>query len=138
MEGVEAAHRVGVIHRDLKPENLFVVRGPSGLKRRPRRCSDFGILEAHRARGEEARCEARLTKTGHVVGTPAYMSPEQVRGVTIDARTDVWALSTILYEMLASKTPFDAPNYGALLVSIATGAVRATSIRISSRRISRA
>ena len=118
LEGVEAAHRAGVVHRDLKPENLFVVRGPDG-EAQTTKVLDFGIskLTEHDSKKQDAK---RLTKTGHVVGTPAYMSPEQVRGATIDARTDVWALSTILYEMLANRTPFEAASYGALLVAIAT------------------
>ncbi len=118
LEGVEAAHRAGVVHRDLKPENLFVVRGPDG-EAQTTKVLDFGIskLTENDSKKQDAK---RLTKTGHVVGTPAYMSPEQVRGGAVDARTDVWALSTILYEMLANRTPFEAANYGALLVAIAT------------------
>ncbi len=117
LEGVEAAHRAGVVHRDLKPENLFVVRSASG-EAQTTKVLDFGIskLTENDSRKREAR---KLTKTGHVVGTPTYMAPEQVRGATIDGRTDVWALSTILYEMLSGRAPFDGDNYGALLVAIA-------------------
>ncbi len=117
MEGVEAAHRAGVVHRDLKPENLFVVHSAGG-EALTTKVLDFGIskLSESDSKKREAR---RLTKTGHVVGTPTYMAPEQVRGAAIDHRTDVWALATILYEMLAGRTPFDGDNYGALLVAIA-------------------
>jgi serine/threonine-protein kinase len=117
MEGVEAAHRAGVVHRDLKPENLFVVKDATD-RVMTTKVLDFGISKLTET-DSKRRDSPKLTKTGHVVGTPTYMSPEQVRGALIDARSDVWSLSVILYEMLSGRTPFDAESYGALLVAIA-------------------
>jgi serine/threonine protein kinase len=122
MEGVEAAHRAGVVHRDLKPENLFVAKlaESAGFVTK---VLDFGISKVDESAKSGPRgAQQNLTKTGHVVGTPQYMSPEQVRGAPVDARTDVWALGTILYEMLTGRTPFEAENFGGLLVAIATEA----------------
>jgi serine/threonine protein kinase len=120
MEGVEAAHRAGVVHRDLKPENLFVAKLTDGGT--VTKVLDFGISKLDESARSGTRSPQNLTKTGHVVGTPQYMSPEQVRGAAVDARTDVWALGTILYEMLTARTPFEAENFGGLLVAIATEA----------------
>ena len=88
------AHAEGVVHRDIKPENVL-------LSGRQAIVADFGIARAIGAAGDE-----RLTDTGLSVGTPAYMSPEQASGGTVDARTDVYALGCILYEMLAGEPPF--------------------------------
>ena len=87
------AHRQGVVHRDIKPENLL-------LAGRHAFVADFGIA---RAAGDEAD---HLTLTGVALGTPAYMSPEQASGGAVDARTDVYALGVVLYEMLAGELPF--------------------------------
>ncbi|MEM9193097.1 MAG: protein kinase [Myxococcota bacterium] len=91
--GVAASHRQGVVHRDLKPSNLFL--GNDGWVK----LIDFGIAKVTSA-------HTRLTATGHVLGTPAYLSPEQAHGRPIDAGTDVWALGVVAYEMLTGKQPF--------------------------------
>ncbi|MDB4980833.1 MAG: Protein kinase [Myxococcales bacterium] len=99
-EALEAAHRQGIVHRDLKPDNIWVVvpqHGESFAK-----LLDFGIAKLM---GEgDAKSK---TQTGTMMGTPAYMAPEQCRGEGIDPRTDVYALGCILYEMFARRTPFD-------------------------------
>lgn len=131
MEGVEAAHRAGVVHRDLKPENLFVAKLADGGGT-VTKVLDFGISKVDESARSGSRGPQNLTKTGHVVGTPQYMSPEQVRGAMVDGRTDVWALGTILYEMLTGRTPFEAENFGGLLVAIATEAFTPLYQRIDS------
>ena len=98
-QALDYAHRHGVIHRDVKPENLLLTEDGNTL------VADFGVARAL-AGGEEA-----LTQTGLAVGTPAYMSPEQASGARdLDARTDVYALATVLYEMLAGEPPFAGPT----------------------------
>ncbi len=99
------AHERGVIHRDIKPENIL-------LEGRHAVLADFGVARALM----EARTDTeRLTSTGSSVGTPGYMSPEQVAGDQIDARADVYALSVVGYEMIAGKAPFTGPSAQAIL-----------------------
>ena len=93
-EALAAAHREGVIHRDIKPENILLAGGRTWV-------ADFGIAKALVEVGGEA-----LTSTGFIVGTPAYMSPEQAAGDRIDARTDQYSLASVLYEMLAGDPPY--------------------------------
>jgi serine/threonine-protein kinase len=94
---LDYAHRHGVVHRDVKPENILLTKDGDTL------VADFGIGRALGAPGPEER----LTETGIVVGTPAYMSPEQAAGEReLDGRTDVYSLAVVLYEMLAGEPPF--------------------------------
>ncbi len=94
---LDYAHRHGVVHRDIKPENILLIDGQAMV-------ADFGIARA-------VADEHRLTQTGMAIGTPAYMSPEQATGERgIDARTDIYALGCVLYEMLAGEPPFTGPN----------------------------
>ncbi|MGI9603037.1 MAG: serine/threonine-protein kinase [Acidimicrobiales bacterium] len=95
-EALEAAHRQGVIHRDVKPANLLL--GPEDQIL----IADFGIAKASSS--------ADLTATGMLMGTARYLAPEQVRGETADARSDVYALTAVLYEALSGRPPFDGPN----------------------------
>ena len=101
LEGLAAAHRAGIIHRDIKPENVILAPGPTGVGPK---LLDFGISR----RGHAGA--SRLTADGSILGTPAYMAPEQVRGVEVDERADVWAVGVLLYELLAGTTPFAADN----------------------------
>ncbi|MBA3553702.1 MAG: protein kinase [Gemmatimonadales bacterium] len=103
-QALQCAHEQGVIHRDIKPENLLLTPDGNTL------VADFGI-----ARALGASSDDRLTETGLVVGTPAYMSPEQAAGDRgVDARTDVYALGTVLYEMLAGEPPYTGVSTQAL------------------------
>jgi eukaryotic-like serine/threonine-protein kinase len=96
-----AAHAAGIVHRDIKPENVMV--RPDGLVK----VLDFGIAKyARPARGRDAKDSWVKTATGVVVGTTAYMSPEQARGQEVDARADIWSVGVILYEMVARRLPF--------------------------------
>jgi serine/threonine protein kinase/tetratricopeptide (TPR) repeat protein len=101
-EALHAAHSHGIIHRDLKPDNIFLVEQadqPPFLK-----VLDFGIAKLV---GSDEDVESKLTKTGMVLGTPQYMSPEQIEGAAVvDARADVYALGIILYEMATGRLPF--------------------------------
>jgi tetratricopeptide (TPR) repeat protein/tRNA A-37 threonylcarbamoyl transferase component Bud32 len=92
--GLDCAHQHGIVHRDVKPENILLTNDGSTL------VADFGLA---RALGD---AEDQLTQTGMVLGTPVYMSPEQASGGLVDARTDVYALGCVFYEMLAGEPPF--------------------------------
>ena len=114
-EGIEAAHRAGIIHRDLKPDNLFVTQreGRPFIK-----ILDFGVSKF--ATTEQAPLGA--TRTGTIVGSPSYMSPEQIVGdPDIDARTDVFALGVVLYQCVSGALPFEAPTLHALTLRLLTG-----------------
>ncbi len=104
---LDYAHRQGVVHRDIKPENILLTRDGDTL------VADFGVARAL-TRGDGAE---QLTETGLAIGTPAYMSPEQTAGDKgVDARTDVYSLAAVLYEMLAGEPPYTGATTQALLV----------------------
>jgi serine/threonine-protein kinase len=94
-----AAHAAGIIHRDIKPDNVMV--RADGLVK----VLDFGIAKFTQAEGNEKK-DPMETRAGAIIGTAAYMSPEQARGAVIDPRTDIWSLGVILYEMVARCLPF--------------------------------
>ena len=108
-----AAHEVGVIHRDIKPDNLLVLDRPG----RPDfvKVLDFGVAKLIIPFGETP-----LTSTveGAIVGTPAYMSPEQASGSDADGRSDLYAVGTVLYEMLCGHPPFQGPTFGQLVAQV--------------------
>ncbi len=105
LEGVEAAHQEGIIHRDLKPANLFVTEKDDRMK-----VLDFGLARAPRPSegrldGSPAESSAHLRAMGEVFGTPATMSPEQIGGGSLDARSDLYSIGCVLYEMIAGQPP---------------------------------
>src|SRR6202044_2270475 len=103
VQGLIAAHQRRIIHRDLKPENLFVTTD-GRIK-----ILDFGVAKLQLSPEESGRTVEELTtvtKSGALVGTVAYMSPEQLRGKSVDHRSDIFSLGAILYEMLTGRRPF--------------------------------
>lgn len=109
-DALAVAHAKKIVHRDLKPENIFLAQEENG-KTQPK-LVDFGIAKLER---EDSQ---RITQMGAAMGSPAYMSPEQARGLDVDARTDVWALCVVLYEVLTGQLPFNGNTYTALVVAI--------------------
>ncbi len=117
LRGLDHAHRHGVVHRDLKPDNLFVTRDHHGhdlLK-----IVDFGIARIV----DEKLADGLTTKVGAIVGTPAYMSPEQALGEDIDGRADLYAVGIILYEMLSGSLPFKSKEARTLMKAHVGGRV---------------
>ena len=102
--GVESAHKSGVFHRDLKPENVLLPESGTGPK-----VLDFGVAKLTNI--SNTTDGGTLTAGGTIVGTPAYMSPEQLRGEAIDARTDVFSLGVMTYEMLLARLPYGGGSF---------------------------
>src|SRR5215475_4425229 len=103
---LQEAHLQGIVHRDLKPENIFLSTN-GGLKDFPK-VLDFGLAKV--TERELRPGSIMLTQEGMVFGTPEFMSPEQAQGKTLDARSDIYSLAVILYEVLTGKLPFDAKS----------------------------
>ena len=114
-DGLAKAHGAGIVHRDLKPENLMTTE--DGLVK----ILDFGLakqVSVSDGSSDALTLEQNITQTGVILGTVAYMSPEQLSGSDIDGRSDQFSLGTILYEMLAGKRPFERPSAVQTIVSI--------------------
>ena len=116
-EAIAEAHVLGIVHRDLKPMNLFVTRRPDGAL--SVKVLDFGISKV--VRPGSSSSELSMTKTSTMMGSPLYMSPEQLHSSKdVDSRTDIWALGVILYELVAGKLPFFADSVAELVTRILT------------------
>lgn len=106
--GLAAAHKQGLIHRDIKPANLWIEEGTNRIK-----ILDFGLARA-------ATDSAHLTHSGAIVGTPAYMAPEQANGLTLDARCDLFSLGSVLYRVTTGVLPFKGNDTVSTLMAVAT------------------
>src|SRR3989454_43700 len=102
-DALQAAHDLGIVHRDLKPDNIMISRGREGSD--VVKVVDFGIAKA--VGGDDSQ---KVTKTGLVVGTPEFMSPEQLSGDKLDGRSDLYSLALVLFKMLTGKLPFQATS----------------------------
>lgn len=113
LAGLGVAHAQGIVHRELKPENVFLAREPNGAF--SAKILDFGIAKVMDAAGGMGS----KTRTGVLLGTPAYMSPEQIQNAKdVDARSDLWSAGVMLYEMLTGRVAFPAPTEYARLAAV--------------------
>ena len=120
---LDYAHEQGLVHRDIKPENILLSRRGDAL------LADFGIARALAREPGDVSTAPGLTVTGAAIGTPQYMSPEQASGErALDARSDVYALGTVCYEILAGETPFSGPSVQAIVAKMLT--TEAPSLRV--------
>ncbi len=119
--GLHHAHELQIIHRDLKPENIMLVESDSD--RDTAVVMDFGLAKERRA----DPAIQKLTATGIILGTPEFMSPEQIRGKPLDARSDIYALGIVAFEMFTGKLPFQGRNAQEMMIARLRGT--ATPIR---------
>jgi serine/threonine-protein kinase len=109
--GLHVAHELKIIHRDLKPENIMICKRDDGTEYAV--VMDFGLAKERKAGGELEK----LTATGIILGTPEFMSPEQLRGKPLDPRTDVYSLTLLAYEMLTGKLPFEGRTQQEMMIA---------------------
>ncbi len=109
--GLQVAHDLTIVHRDLKPENIMICRRDDGTEYAV--VMDFGLAKERKAGAELEK----LTATGIVLGTPEFMSPEQLRGKQLDARSDIYSLSLMAYEMISGKLPFEGRTQQEMMIS---------------------
>jgi serine/threonine protein kinase len=138
-EALEAAHEQGIIHRDLKPANIKL--RPDGTVK----VLDFGLakaLEADSAADANATASptmtspAMMTRVGVLLGTAAYMSPEQARGLSVDKRADIWSFGCVLYEMLTGRAAFARETVTDTLAAVVSGAPEWTQLQAAFRSVS--
>lgn len=116
-EAIAEAHGLGIVHRDLKPTNLFVIRRADGLL--SVKVLDFGISKLTKLGGSGP--DMSLTHTAAILGSPLYMSPEQLESAkNVDARTDIWSIGVLFYELLTGRPPFDAETMPELVLKVVT------------------
>jgi len=109
--GLHHAHELQIVHRDLKPENIMLVTDEDGSERAV--VMDFGLAKERRA----DPAIAKLTATGIILGTPEFMSPEQIRGKPLDARSDIYALGIVAFEMFSGRLPFQGRNAQEMMIA---------------------
>jgi len=111
-DALVAAHEKGVVHRDLKPENIMLLRDPADPSREDVKVLDFGIAKILEVDSPsmDGGAQSMLTGVGTVVGTPAYMAPEQCRGEPVDTRSDVYTCGILLHQLVSGRLPFSASN----------------------------
>jgi serine/threonine protein kinase len=128
LAAVAAAHDEGILHRDIKPENIMVLRQRDETDGQERvKVLDFGIAKIGSSEGTMSRA---LTAVGEICGTPEYMSPEQARGLTLDARTDLYSCGVVLFRILTGKLPFLGENpVGTLMQHITEPVPRPSTLR---------
>lgn len=114
LKALEAVHRAQIIHRDVKPSNIMI--GPDSQEGPRLRLLDFGIGKAMSSAVQDS--DPSLTRPGEIVGTPMYMSPEQMLEGKVDQRADIYAAGVVLFEMLAGRPPFCAPSVAAMFVAV--------------------
>ena len=134
--GLEAAHEKGIIHRDLKPANIKIT--PAGVVK----ILDFGlaksVVESSAAAGNltiSPTMSLEMTRAGVILGTAAYMSPEQARGKAVDKRTDIWSFGVVLYEIVTGKRLFEGEDLGEILASVVKERLDLTGVSPKIRRL---
>jgi serine/threonine-protein kinase len=113
LEGLAAAHQAGIVHRDLKPDNIYLLTSRGGQKDFVK-VLDFGVSKFN-----VLDSDMSMTKTGAVMGTPFYMSPEQARGAKIDHRSDLYSVGVVMYQAVTGRLPFNAETFNELVFKIA-------------------